>query len=98
MDKIKYLENKIKSKEEHILNLKRQFGRMFQNFVPFIKNFPGDKDRTIFLGKPIDFISFDNDAIKFIEIKTNDSFLSENQLRIKKQIEQGKIEFKEVRY
>lgn len=47
---------------------------------------------------PIDFIVFDEDSIKFIECKTGQSPLSPKQKKIKQQIENGLVEFKEVRY
>ena len=75
-----------------------KFGKTFEHFAPFTKNFPGDKEKSVFLGMPIDFICFDEDTIKFIEVKTGSSWLSPKQKFIKKQIEQGKVEFKEVRY
>ena len=42
--------------------------------------------------------NFDEDTIKFIEVKTAQSQLSPKQRKIKKQIEDGKVEFLEVRY
>ena len=87
----KELRSKIKSKEV-------RFGKSFEHFVPFIKDFPGDKEKTVFLGMPIDFICFDDDAIKFIEVKTGQSALSPKQNKIKKMIENNQVKFIEVRY
>jgi len=75
-----------------------KFGKSFEHFVPFIKNFPADKEKTVFLGMPIDFISFDDDKIRFIEVKTGQSSLSSKQKRIKRMIENKQVEFQEVRY
>ncbi|MCW8966226.1 MAG: hypothetical protein OQK82_06030 [Candidatus Pacearchaeota archaeon] len=75
-----------------------RFGKSFEHFVPFTKKFKGDLEKTVFLGMPIDFICFDKDKIKFIEVKTGNSKLSQKQKFIKKQIEEGKVEFMEVRY
>jgi predicted Holliday junction resolvase-like endonuclease len=75
-----------------------KFGKSFENFVPFIHNFPSNKENAHFLGMPIDFISFDEDTIKFIEVKTGNSQLSPKQKYIQKQIENKQVEFKEVRY
>lgn len=50
------------------------------------------------MGMPIDGICFDEDSIKFIEIKTGNSKLSQKQEKIKKMVENKKVEFKEVRY
>lgn len=97
-NKIEKLNTEVRRKEEYIQCLYKKFGRTFENFAPFTKKFPGDKSKCVFLGKPIDFIIFENNKIIFVEVKTRTAFLSENQKRIKKQIEEGKIEFKEVRY
>ena len=75
-----------------------KFGKTFEQYAPFTKNFPGDKNKFVFLGCPIDGIIFDEDKIRFIEIKTGNSMLSPKQKFIKKQIEDGKVEFREVRY
>mgnify|MGYP001560745861 CR=1 FL=1 len=75
-----------------------KFGKSFEHFVPFSNKFPGDKEKTVFLGMPIDFISFDEENIKFIECKTGNSQLNKNQKRIKELIENKKVEFIEVRY
>lgn len=75
-------------------------GKAWENFVPFMPGFEkvANKDNTVFLGMPIDFISFDDDAIKFIEVKTGKAKLSFNQQRIKKLIKEKKVEWHELRY
>lgn len=75
-----------------------KFGKSFENFIPFIENFPGDQDKTVFFGMPIDFISFDEDCVRFIECKTGQSQLNQNQRRIKNLIDNGKVKFIELRY
>lgn len=75
-----------------------KFGKSFEHFVPFIKNFPGDRQKAVFMGNYIDFICFDDDAIKFIEVKTGQSQLNNNQKRIKKLILDKRVEWHELRY
>ncbi|MEK6914983.1 MAG: Holliday junction resolvase-like protein [Nanoarchaeota archaeon] len=75
-----------------------KFGKTFEHFAPFTKDFPGSKETFIHLGMPIDGLCFDEDTIKFIEIKTGGSKLSPKQERIKKMVEEGKVEFRELRY
>ena len=97
-----------KSNKELTLELKQalskvksqqvKYGKSFEHFVPFIKDFPADRECTTFLGMPIDLISFDKDTIKFIEVKTGQSQLSPKQKYIQRQIEEGRVEFKELRY
>lgn len=97
--KIIELQKELEKKDEYIKNAYRKFGRVFEQYAPFTKNFPtSDLSRFVFLGKPIDGIIFDENKIIFVEIKTGKAYLTENQLKVKKQIEEGKIEFKEVRY
>ena len=96
--KIEELEKELKKYKFDVKSAYVKFGKSFENFVPFIKDFPGVKENTCFLGMPIDFISFDKDSIKFIEVKTGTSQLSPKQKYIRKQIEDGNVEFEEVRY
>lgn len=96
--KIKTLEETNKKQEFQLRSAYVKFGKSFEHFIPFCKDFPGDKENTVFLGMPLDFISFNQDKIIFIEAKTGDSKLSQKQKRIKKLIEEGKVEFKEVHY
>ena len=97
-ERIKKIEFELENKSNLVKAAYRKFGRIFEQYAPFTKNFPGDKSKFVFLGKPIDGIIFDEDSIKFIEIKTNGGFLTPNQLKIKKQVEKGNVEFREVRY
>ena len=73
-------------------------GQQFESFVPFVNEYPGKIENTVFLGKPIDFISFDDDCIRFIEVKTGTSALSEKQRKIKNLIEDKKIKWYEMRF
>ncbi len=76
-----------------------KFGKTFEQFAPFTKDFTEEeKNGFIFLGMPIDGIIFGEDKIKFIEIKTGESQLSGKQKKIKRMVENGQIEFVEVRY
>ncbi len=52
----------------------------------------------MFLGVPIDGVIFGEDKIKFIEIKTGGAQLSPKQKKIKNMVENGQVEFMEVRY
>jgi predicted Holliday junction resolvase-like endonuclease len=76
-----------------------RFGKTFEQFVPFTKDFTQEeKNGFVFLGMPIDGIIFGEDSIKFVEIKTGEAQLSGKQKKIKKMIENGQVEFMEVRY
>ena len=73
-------------------------GKNWEQFTPFMKDFPGNKDNFRFLGTPIDGIIFDDDEIKFVEIKTGTSRLSDKQQRMKALVEKKKVSWKELRY
>lgn len=74
-----------------------RLGQIAEQFVPFIENFPYDPKRARFIGSPIDLMVFDDDEIVFLEIKTGKSRLNENQRRIKKQVEAGKVKWDVIR-
>ncbi len=98
-NRITELENEVKKYKEYIKNAYKKFGRTFEKYAPFTDKFTKEeKENLIFLGKPIDAISFCEDRIVFIEIKTGNSFRTPNQERIKQLIEKNKVEFREVRY
>jgi len=96
--KFKKLKHELKKTRSELKSAYVRFGKSFEHFVPFTKKFTGDLEKTVFLGMPIDFICFDKDSIKFIEVKTGQSKLSQKQNRIKKQIDEGKVKFMEIRY
>lgn len=96
--KIENLQSELKQSKSKLISAYVKFGKSFEHFVPFTKKFPGTKENTVFLGMPIDFISFEEDSIIFTEVKTGSSPLSKKQLKIKKMVEEGKIAFKELRY
>lgn len=74
-----------------------RYGKMTEQFLPFLKNYPYDSQKFRFLGTPIDGIQFNEDGIILIEFKTAGSKLSQNQRQIKNLIEQKKVEFQEFR-
>lgn len=74
-------------------------GFMAESLLPLHEAFPCDPKSLRFLGAPIDYISFnyENDEIIFIECKTGDSQLNENQKKVRDMVEQGKVKFVTVR-
>ena len=49
------------------------------------------------MGKPIDYISFGDDEITFIEVKSGNAQLNQRQRQIKQLVQQKAISWKEVR-
>jgi predicted Holliday junction resolvase-like endonuclease len=74
-----------------------RLGLVAETLAPFLDQFNFEPEECSFLGKPIDYISFGEEEITFIEIKSGNAKLNQNQKRIKKQVEDKKIKWKEVR-
>ena len=74
-----------------------KFGKSFEQLFPFMNNFPYDKNRFKFLGQPIDGILFNDDKIIFIEFKTGQSQLNDNQKLVKNLVEKKEVYFEEIR-
>ncbi len=73
------------------------YGQIFEQLVPFSKDFPFDPKKFRFIGNPIDGIVFEDDKITFCEIKLNNSVLSPRQKSIKRLVEDKKVCWKEIR-
>lgn len=74
-----------------------RLGRIGENMAPFFESWKYDPNNFRFLGSPIDGISFNEDEIVFIEIKTGRSRLSSNQSNVKKLIENCSVRFETFR-
>ncbi|MCD6237592.1 MAG: endonuclease [Thermoplasmata archaeon] len=87
----------LRTKLEKILQQKQSlstiYGKLTEQFAPFMKSYPFSPENFRFIGSPIDGIQFENDRIIFVEIKTNRSKLSTIQQRIKKLVKDKKIEW-----
>jgi predicted Holliday junction resolvase-like endonuclease len=70
-----------------------RLGKTVENVAPFFDEWPYDSGNFRFLGNPIDGISFNDDEIVFVEIKTGMSRLSKNQTKVKSLIKDGKVKF-----
>ena len=70
-----------------------KLGQTAENFYAFINEFPHNPENCIAVFKPIDLISFEEDKITFIEIKTGNSQLSTKQRNIKRLVEENKVYF-----
>lgn len=74
-----------------------RYGKLTEQFVPFIENFPYEPANFRFLGSPIDGVLFDENEIVFCEFKAGGSTLNENQRKIKQLVESKKIKWLEFR-
>ena len=78
-------------------SLSSKYGKMSEQFMPFLKDYPYDPQNFRFLGSPIDGVQFCDDKIVFIEFKTNSSQLTPRQRQIAELVWNKKVEFEEHR-
>lgn len=78
-------------------SISSKYGKMSEQFMPFLSDYPYDPQNFRFLGSPIDGVQFEDDRIIFIEFKTSRSQLSFKQKNIRDIIDKGKIIFEEHR-
>ncbi|MFH1445055.1 MAG: Holliday junction resolvase-like protein [Nanoarchaeota archaeon] len=92
--KLRLLAEDLRSSKQ---SLSTKYGKMTEQFIPFLEVYPYNEQNFRFLGTPIDGIQFEDDKIVFIEFKTGDSNLTVKQNKIKDLVNRGKVEFKTVR-
>ena len=78
-------------------SLATRYGKMSEQFMPFMKDYPYDSENFRFLGTPIDGVQFEDDRVVFVEFKTSNSKLSEKQRKIRDIIRKKRVEWDEVR-
>lgn len=74
-------------------SLSSTYGKITEQFAPFMESYPFSWKKFRFIGSPIDGIQFEGDAIYFVEFKSAGSRLSEEQKRIKKMVEEKKVKW-----
>jgi predicted Holliday junction resolvase-like endonuclease len=74
-----------------------KYGKISEQFIPFIKKFPFLPDTFRFLGNPIDGIAFGDDEIVFCEFKASASQLSQKQRKIRDLVKNKKVSWLEFR-
>jgi len=78
-------------------SLSVRYGKMTEQFFPFLADYPYDPQRFRFLGSPIDGVQFNDDSVVFIEFKAAGSALSHGQKKIRDLIDEKKVKFEEIR-
>ena len=103
-NKIEDLEKKLDDETEarkKVLSQKKsgevRLGHIAETLAPFLDQFEFEPERCSFLGQPIDYISFGEDEITFIEVKSGNSQLSQKQRQIRDLVKQKSVSWKEVR-
>jgi predicted Holliday junction resolvase-like endonuclease len=72
-------------------------GLIAEQMAPFLEAFPYEPGKAIFLGKPLDFLVFDDDGIHFVEVKSGNAQLSGRQRMIRDQLKEKKVTFEVYR-
>jgi predicted Holliday junction resolvase-like endonuclease len=78
-------------------SLSSKYGRLTEQFFPFLKDYPHDPQGFRFIGSPVDGVQFDDDRVVFVEFKAAGGKLTDKQKRIKELVEKGKVGFEERR-
>lgn len=93
--------NSVSAEKSKIISQKKssevRLGHIAETLAPFLDQFDFDPEHCTFLGKPIDYISFGDSEITFIEVKSGKSQLNVKQRKIRDQIKDNKVSWKEVR-
>ncbi len=95
----------LESERKDALNRSRSVikGQVAEQIAPFLPNFPANSSEVRFIGKPLDFVSFNGmsqgkiEDISFIEVKTGTSELSPIEKSLKEAVRLGKIKYVEYR-
>jgi predicted Holliday junction resolvase-like endonuclease len=97
---LRFSRRKLAEKSVSIAELDKQkrsqsirYGKLTEQFMPFLESYPYDPHDFRFLGTPIDGVQFTEDAIILVEFKAAGSQLSQRQRTIKRIIEEGTVRF-----
>lgn len=109
---VEELDSAVAKTRKKSLDAQRNFvrGQVGEHFTPFMPDFPYNPTDCQFLGKPIDYVIFQNVSecvdglvdisevqIILADVKTGNSRLTKSQEVIKKAITNGQVYFKEFR-
>ena len=93
--------NKLKSKITNLdSNLRSNAvkqGLTLEQWIPISENYPWNHRNFRFLGDPIDGIQFEDNKILLVEFKSGNSRMSNKQKAIQQLVENGKVEFIEIK-
>ena len=91
------MEARLREAQSSKQSLATTYGRITEQFAPFLASYPFDPKDFRFIGSPVDGIQFAEDRIVFVEFKANNSRLTERENRIRRLVEAGRVEWLEFR-
>ncbi len=89
--------NRISELKFQKYSLSSKYGKITEQFLPFLDAFPYNPSNFRFLGTPIDGVQFEEDKIIFFEFKSADGRLSPKQTNIRRLIQDKKVTFEEIK-
>ena len=78
-------------------------GKITEQLIPYLPDFPFDPKDARFIGSPIDFVVFDGlsdgevKSVVFVEVKTGKSGLSARERDVRDAIQSRKVDWQELR-
>ena len=96
----KNLEEETESRKKTLSQKKSsevRLGNIAETLAPFLDQFDFDPENCIFLGRPIDYISFEDEVVTLIEVKSGKSQLNSKQRHIRDLVKSKQIAWKEIR-
>lgn len=96
-DKVTKLKEDLRTLQSSKQSLSTTYGRITEQWAPFMAGYPYDPRNFRFLGSPIDGIQFEEDKIVLVEFKANESRLTPREAQIRALVEQGRVEWLEFR-
>ncbi|MCD6512989.1 MAG: endonuclease [Thermoplasmata archaeon] len=87
------LKKEKKEIEEKKRSLSSLYGKITEQFAPFMERYPYNPKNFRFIGSPIDGIQFEDDKIIFVEFKAAGSKLTQRERKIKELVEKGNVEW-----
>lgn len=96
-DKVARLKDELKDSASRRQSLATTYGRITEQWAPFMGGYPYDPKHFRFLGSPVDGVQFEDDKVVFVEFKANGGRLTDRERRIKENVLAGRVEWLELR-
>lgn len=96
-DKVTRLKEQLAAATSSRQSLATTYGRITEQFAPFMAGYPYEPRDFRFIGSPVDGVQFEDDRVVFVEFKANSSRLTDRERRIKEAILAGRVEWYEFR-
>jgi predicted Holliday junction resolvase-like endonuclease len=78
-------------------------GKVYEQLLPYLPDFPFNPKDVRFLGSPVDFVVFDGlsdgqvTRVVFVEVKTGGAELSPRERRVRDAVRERRVEWHELR-